>query len=179
LGSTTYERNKPYVLKVLVQRCGWIRASEREALYHDAYAVLLEKHRSGALNVEAMHPGQVRTYLVTAAIHAALCERRRAENRRTTPVEDPGSELLDEAALPDEQATASAEAADLRRLVEELSERRCAVFLSEIDAHQGTLRALRLSEHPPALRRSLRGRRGAPLQPEQVPSLLPAAFLKR
>jgi len=32
LGSTTYERNKPYVLKVLVQRYGWIRASERAAL---------------------------------------------------------------------------------------------------------------------------------------------------
>jgi hypothetical protein len=57
--------------------------------------------------------------------------------------------------------------------------RRRIFFVSEIDAHQGTLRALRLSEHPPKLRRSLRGRRGAALQPEQVPSLLPAAFLKR
>jgi protein involved in plasmid replication-relaxation len=57
--------------------------------------------------------------------------------------------------------------------------RRRIFFVSEIDAHQGTLRALRLSEHPPALRRSLRGRRGAALQPEQVPSLVPAAFLKR
>jgi hypothetical protein len=57
--------------------------------------------------------------------------------------------------------------------------RRRVFFVSEIDAHQGTLRALRLPEHPPALRRSLRGRRGAALQPEQVPSLLPAAFLKR
>ena len=52
-------------------------------------------------------------------------------------------------------------------------------FVSEIDAHQGTLRALRLPEHPPGLRRSLRGRRGTTLELEQVPSLLPAAFLKR
>jgi Replication-relaxation len=57
--------------------------------------------------------------------------------------------------------------------------RRRIFFVSEIDAHQGTLRALRLSEHPPKFRRSLRGRRGAAPQPEQVPSLLPAAFLKR
>jgi hypothetical protein len=57
--------------------------------------------------------------------------------------------------------------------------RRRTFFVSEIDAHQGSLRALRLPEHPPVLRRSLTGERGAALKPEQVPSLLPAAFLKR
>ncbi len=57
--------------------------------------------------------------------------------------------------------------------------RRRMFFVSEIDAHQGTLRALRLPEHSPALRRSLRRHRGTALEPEQVPSLLPAAFLKR
>jgi Replication-relaxation len=57
--------------------------------------------------------------------------------------------------------------------------RRRTFFVSEIDVHQGTLRALRLPEHPPAVRRSLYGPRRAGLQPEQVPSLLPQAYLWR
>jgi hypothetical protein len=57
--------------------------------------------------------------------------------------------------------------------------RRRIFFVAERDVHKGTLRALRLPEQPPALRRSLRGRGAQELRPEQVPSLLPAAFLKR
>lgn len=57
--------------------------------------------------------------------------------------------------------------------------RRRLFLLSEIDVYRNTLRALRLPEHPPALRRSLEGRAAAAFAAEQVPSLLPAAFLKR
>jgi Replication-relaxation len=57
--------------------------------------------------------------------------------------------------------------------------RRRLFVVSELDAHQGTLRALRLPEHPPALRRGLHGPRGAALKPEQVPSLVPSPFLRR
>jgi hypothetical protein len=57
--------------------------------------------------------------------------------------------------------------------------RRRTFFVSEIDVHQGTLRALRLPDHSPAVRRSLHGPRRAGLRPEQVPSLLPQAYLRR
>jgi hypothetical protein len=57
--------------------------------------------------------------------------------------------------------------------------RRRTFFLSEIDVHRGTLRALRLPEHAPAVRRSLYATRRAGVQPEQVPSVLPAAFVRR
>jgi Replication-relaxation len=56
--------------------------------------------------------------------------------------------------------------------------RRRTFVLSERDVHQGTLRARRLPEHPPALRKALRGRRADGLEPEQVASLLPPAFLR-
>jgi hypothetical protein len=62
--------------------------------------------------------------------------------------------------------------------VAELPARRQAVVVSELDVHQGTLRAQRLPEHPPALRKATR-RRGDRLQAEQIGSLLPQAFLRR
>ncbi len=54
--------------------------------------------------------------------------------------------------------------------------RRRLFVVAERDVHQGTLRAQRLPEHPPALRESLSGGRGR-MKPEQVPSLLPPAFI--
>ena len=48
--------------------------------------------------------------------------------------------------------------------------------VAERDVHMGTLRALRLPEHPPALRRKLAGRRGEKLVVEQVPWFLPPVF---
>jgi hypothetical protein len=56
--------------------------------------------------------------------------------------------------------------------------RRRTFVVSERDVHQGTLRSQRLPEHPPALRKALRGRSADRLEPEQVPSLLPKAFLR-
>lgn len=56
--------------------------------------------------------------------------------------------------------------------------RRRLFVVAERDVHQGTLRAQRLPEHPPALREALTGRRGR-MHADQVPSLLPAAFVRR
>jgi hypothetical protein len=55
--------------------------------------------------------------------------------------------------------------------------RRRMFVVAERDVHQGTLRAQRLPEHPPALRAAVT-RRGARLTPEQVASLLPFPFLR-
>ena len=57
--------------------------------------------------------------------------------------------------------------------------RRRLFVVAERDIHQGTFRAQRLPEHPPALRKALSGRRADALLPEQVASLLPPAFLRR
>ena len=57
--------------------------------------------------------------------------------------------------------------------------RRRIFCLAERDVHMGSLRAQRLPEQPPALRRALSGKGGDRLAPEQVASLLPPAFLHR
>lgn len=51
--------------------------------------------------------------------------------------------------------------------------------VAERDVHMGTLRALRLPEHPPKLRRKLGGKRAEKLVAEQVPWFLPPAFQRR
>jgi hypothetical protein len=57
--------------------------------------------------------------------------------------------------------------------------RRRIFVLAERDIHHGILRAQRLPEHPPVLRKALRGKGAEKLVPEQVPNLLPTAFLRR
>ena len=56
--------------------------------------------------------------------------------------------------------------------------RRRMFIVAECDVHQGTLRAQRLPEHSPALRKALRGH-GQRLQAEQIPRILPRAFMRR
>jgi hypothetical protein len=56
--------------------------------------------------------------------------------------------------------------------------RRRIFVVAERDAHQATLRAQRLPEHPPALRSAISGRPHSVVF-EQVGSLLPRAFLRR
>jgi hypothetical protein len=56
--------------------------------------------------------------------------------------------------------------------------RRRMFVAAERDIHQGTLRAQRLPEHPPALRKALAGHGTDRLAREQVASLLPSAFLR-
>jgi hypothetical protein len=57
----TYEEHRDYVLMVLSRRCRWLDSDEREAAFHDAYAVLLEKERDGRLDTAAMHPQRSRS----------------------------------------------------------------------------------------------------------------------
>jgi DNA-directed RNA polymerase specialized sigma24 family protein len=125
---TPYERHKLAVLHLLRRRCPWLAADEREVAYHDAYATLLEKHRDGALDMDAMHDRQVRSYLMTAAIHRGLWEGARAERKRTTPVENPGAYLVDASPSAEERMVAASETGPVRELVEELPERRRAVI---------------------------------------------------
>src|SRR3954469_5056682 len=88
---SAYERHKGEALVLLRRRCPWLPADDREAAYHEAFATLLEKHREGSLDVDAMHPLQVRKYLMTAVVYRALGIAGSAESRRTVSVEDPGA----------------------------------------------------------------------------------------
>src|SRR6185295_3879451 len=85
---TPYEQHRGYVLSVLGRRCGWLDRADREAIFHDAYALLLEKERGGELELDAMHPHQVRAYLVQTSLYKALDEGKRAERRRAVAMGD-------------------------------------------------------------------------------------------
>lgn len=127
LGPTPYEQHRDYVLKVLGRRCAWLDRADREAVFHDAYALLLEKERGGELALDDMHPHQVRAYLVQTALYKALDEGKRAERKRAVPM---GDEALDapDAGRPLEDALADGlDAARVREIVDELPERRQAI----------------------------------------------------
>jgi len=118
-----YQEHRDYVLAVLGRRCRWLEASDREALVHDAYAVMLEKQRDGAMDFAALHPQQVRAYLVQTALYKALDEGKRAGRRRTVALED-GVEVADAGArAPEERADDVILAARVREILAELPER--------------------------------------------------------
>jgi RNA polymerase sigma factor (sigma-70 family) len=122
-----YEAHRDYVLAVLRRRCGWLAPDEREAIFHDAYAVLLEKERDGDLETAAMHGNQLRAYLTQTALFKALDEGKRAERNRSAPLEDAGG-FEQESALPLEDAvSADLDGARVREIVEELPRRRQAI----------------------------------------------------
>jgi RNA polymerase sigma factor (sigma-70 family) len=125
----SYEQHRAYVLSVLARRCRWIGAEDREAILHDAYAVLLEKERAGTLDVAAMRPEQVRAYLTQTAINKALTERDRAHTRRSVAFDgDDGiGEPPDDAPSVEEILGAAADSARLREIVAELPERQQVV----------------------------------------------------
>src|SRR5688572_20825370 len=123
-----YERYKTEALVLLRRRCPWLPPDDREGAYHDAFATLLEKHREGALDVDAMHELQVRAYLMTAVVHRALRIADRAEFRRTEPVENPAAAVADPSQPVDEVVVRRVEAAAIREVVNELPERRRAVI---------------------------------------------------
>jgi hypothetical protein len=45
--ATPYANHRDYVLGVLRRRCRWLAPDELEAVFHDAYALMLEKERDG------------------------------------------------------------------------------------------------------------------------------------
>jgi RNA polymerase sigma factor (sigma-70 family) len=84
---TPYELHREYVLKVIAKRCRWIAPSDREALLHDAYVVLLEKLHDGRLALAQMDDPQIRAYLPRTALHKALDERKRTGRRPSIPLD--------------------------------------------------------------------------------------------
>jgi RNA polymerase sigma factor (sigma-70 family) len=122
-----YAVHREYVLSVLGSRCRWLGTDEREALFHDAYVVMLEKERDGELETATMHPSQVRAYLTQTAIFKALDEGKRVERKRTEPL---GEEIVaqpDPGAEPAEVAAANLDTARVREIVAELPARGQAI----------------------------------------------------
>jgi RNA polymerase sigma factor (sigma-70 family) len=126
-GASPYEAHRDYVLGVLGRRCGWLNADDREAVFHDAYAVMLEKEQDGALDPAAMHARQVRAYLTQTAINKALDEGKRAERNRTESLGERAFAEPDAARSPEEVAVASFDSARVREIIAELPKRRQAI----------------------------------------------------
>ena len=129
--ASAYVDHRAYVLSVLGRRCRWLDADDREAVFHDAYAVLLEKDRDGALDVAAMHPLQTRAFLARTAINKALDEGKRAWRKRSVALEeqDDGPAFVDEAQEPFEEIIAGAtDRARLLEIITELPERQQTII---------------------------------------------------
>lgn len=122
--TTPYEDHRDYVLRLLAWRASWLEPSEREAIFHEAYAVFLEKQRDGVLDVGSMRPAQVRAYLAQTALHKVLDEGKRAGRRRSVPLEQSGAGEFATPETPlDESLAARLDAARVREIVSELPER--------------------------------------------------------
>ncbi len=122
-----YSDQRDYVLAVLRRRCGWLAPDEREAIFHDAYAVLLEKERDGDLETGAMHGNQLRAYLTQTALFKALDEGKRAERNRSAPLEDADAFEEDGSRPIEDSISAEMEGARVREMVQELPRRRAAI----------------------------------------------------
>jgi RNA polymerase sigma factor (sigma-70 family) len=124
---TPYEQHRDTVLGVLGRKCSWLAADEREAIFHDAYAVMLEKQRNGVLEPDEMHPRELRAYLIQTAINKALDEGKSAHRNRSQPLGEDALEMPDHEQAPDERAAARLDGARVREIVAELPPRRQAV----------------------------------------------------
>ena len=122
--ATPYEQHRDYVLAVLARRCGWLDAADREAAFHDAYAVMLEKDRDGDLEAAQMHGRQLRAYLVQTALFKALDEGKRAERKRTVALGDIALAERDPGPSVEDLVEARMDGLPVREMVGELSMRR-------------------------------------------------------
>jgi RNA polymerase sigma factor (sigma-70 family) len=129
--TSAYAEHREYVLAVLGRRCHWLDASDREALFHDAYTLLLEKERQGAVDVGAMRPRQIRAYLTQTALNKAMDEGKRAGRRRSVPLEGEGVRLepVDPGREPDEELITKFGAERVREIVAELPDRQRAIMI--------------------------------------------------
>jgi hypothetical protein len=160
-----------YQLRLAFPRLG---GDDRLEIYDEVWTRLLERRREG------FWPDDLRGWLVGAVLNQARAEHRKRCGRRTDP-SDPfvgGMTLVCDQEM-DEVVLGALDAENYRAIIASLSCTGRLFVVSELDAHQGTLRALRLPEQPPSVRRSLGGRGAAAFSAEQVPSLLPEAFIKR
>ena len=124
---TPYEQHHGYVLGVLAGRCPWVPRLDREALYHEAYAAMLELERAGRLDPAEMHPRQLRAYLAKAAVRNALDERKRAETRLTVPLGPAAENRADTARPVDERVAGALDAQPITELLAELAPRQRAI----------------------------------------------------
>lgn len=123
LTRSPYEEHRKYVLSVLARRCAWLDASDREALLHDAYMVMLEKQRDGAVDFTQMRPAQVRAYLTQTALNKSLDEGKRAGRRRSAPLVEDALTISAPDTHHDELIAARMEGARVREIVAELPTR--------------------------------------------------------
>jgi hypothetical protein len=117
---------------VLARRSPFIRLPDRQALYHDAFALVLEKARDGRLDVAAINGRQLRAYLAKTAVLMALDQVRWGEGAHTRPLTDYDLERSDRGEPQEERVAQDSELAVLREIGAELSERRQAIVVSEI-----------------------------------------------
>jgi RNA polymerase sigma factor (sigma-70 family) len=123
-----YEADRDYVLAVLRRRCGWLDAGDREAVLHDAYAVLLEKQRDGVVDIDAMHPRQLRAYLTQTALHKALDEGKRAGRKRSRPLGEADLLVDERGRLAEEVVEAAADRERIQEILGELPERQQTII---------------------------------------------------
>jgi RNA polymerase sigma factor (sigma-70 family) len=121
--ATPYELSRPYVMRVLTRRCSWLCEPDREALFHDSYATLLDKQARGSLQVERMAAGELRAWLTRTALNHALNAGRDPDNRRSAPLDAVARVVPDDGPSPDELVSREAERAWVREIVAELPER--------------------------------------------------------
>jgi RNA polymerase sigma factor (sigma-70 family) len=124
---TPYEDHRDYVLGVLAARCRWVSSGDREELYHEAYASMLDLQKSGRLEPRRMHPRQVRAYLSKAAIRKALDERKSAARRLTAPLGREVEDRPDQSRPVDDRVAGMLDSRAIREIVSELSQRQQAV----------------------------------------------------
>lgn len=130
LEDNPYEQHRTYVLAVLGRRCRWLDPSDREALFHDAYALYLEKQREGQLDPRFMGAAQIRSFLTRTALNRAMDEGKRAGRRRSISLEAEQLSVDPTDASPelDEQFAASIDDARVREIVSELPRRQQIVI---------------------------------------------------
>lgn len=124
--TSTYVDHRTYVLNVLARRCRWLDQDDREAVFHDAYAVMLEKNRAGTLDLSTLHALQVRAFLVRTAINKALAEGKRAWRKRSvslTDQDDHHEAFHDDGSSLEDLVAGTADRARLLEIVSELPER--------------------------------------------------------
>jgi len=124
---SAYREHHDYVLGVLARRSPFVSPSDRQGVYHDAFTLVLEKARSGRLDVDAMNPRQLRVYLAKTAVLMALDQVRWGERAHTRPLADSDLERADEGDVTEQRIADDSERAVLHEIVAELPQRRQAV----------------------------------------------------
>lgn len=164
------EQHWPAALRLLRRTFPGLRGQHEDIWQEVATSLFARSKEHG------FWPDELRSYLL-GAVGKNAANRLRTASLQNTYASDPQSgELARLATAPvDDQVIGELDAENYRSIIRSLNPRQRAVALAERDVHQRTLRAQRLPEHPPALRKALTG--SARLNPEQVAGLLPSAFL--